>query len=108
METTTGNGFLNVRTTGAAGVPRVALPRSTSRNVNAYLKRARKAHALQARLEARHAKCVPLEDAAEAATGAAVVAWRKLTGGQMAEATRLLGATVAHGAPVHGIGTGGR
>jgi len=64
--------------------------RSKSRNVNAYVKRARKARALAARYERLHARCVPVREAEQRARADATLAYAKLTGAQQAEAQRLL------------------
>lgn len=64
--------------------------RSRSRNVNAYVKRVRRARRLGARYDRVHARCERIAGPLADARREAQVAYLRLNGAQIAEAERLL------------------
>lgn len=64
--------------------------KSTSRNVNGYVTAELRRRQLAAKLEAKERALDPLRVKLRDADTAAKIRYRKLTGGQLAEATRIL------------------
>jgi len=70
------------------------LARSQSKNVNGYVKAERRRRALAAKLAAKELALEPLRRQVLLAQAAARLKYSRLTGGQLAEASRLLEAPV--------------